>query len=43
MYDLLAPKELKTDQDLYGEPSDQLFIQTIIIVPNDQLVKIVAE
>ena len=41
-YVLLA-KELQTHKDLDGEPSDELLIESVVIVPDNQLVKVIAE
>lgn len=39
----MAPQELQTDEHLDGEPTDELFIEAIVVVADDQFVEIAAE
>ena len=39
----LPAEELQTHKDLNGKPPDQLLVESIVIVPDDQLVEVIAK
>lgn len=43
MDDPIAFEELKTHEDLNGKPADEFFVQSIVVVSDDELVQVVAE